>query len=160
MWAVAVVTVFAGLVAGCGSGSPGTPAAASGSVAACREQGRAIADDALKFLLRAGSESEDVSYFAFGDDLAAFQRRACPPQILGAALARWLSRRERAGLLSHLPASQVRYLRRALACSQSRASLPLGVPWIGMPLACSGSASSAQPVVVAAPTTGRFPFTP
>jgi hypothetical protein len=155
-WGIAVVVALALLVAGltgCGGRSPQAKASsAAGST--CGTQATAAADDGLKILVRAGSESMDVTLFSFQDRLAELQRARCEPRILGDALVKRLSSGELRSLLASLPSSLAGYVRVALACS-GRA----GVRRAGAGSACSGS-SSASPIAPAKPAGGGTQFTP
>jgi hypothetical protein len=90
-------------------------------VSACRRQTEVLVDDAHQILLHYGAESSypaDLGYFQFRMALHDFRLHGCRPRLLGGTMSRRLTRRQRAGLLSHLPSATVRYLRRALAYLQ------------------------------------------
>src|SRR6266576_1972586 len=107
---------------GCGGGSTTQPAAATSatgstwSAATCRRQTQVIADDAHQILRHYGAESAypaDLGFFMFRGALTEFQRHGCAAQLLGTTLDRRLTKQQRIELLSHLPATMVRYLRRS-----------------------------------------------
>jgi hypothetical protein len=82
----------------------------------CRHQAQVITDDAQQILLHYGAESAypaDLAFFMFRSALLEFQRHGCAPQLLGSTLDRRLTKKQLAELLSHLPATIVRYLRRS-----------------------------------------------
>ena len=77
-----------------------------------------IADDARQILLHYGVESAypaDLAYYMFRGALLEFERHSCSPQLLGSTLDRRMTQTQLTALLSHLPATTVRYLRLALA---------------------------------------------
>jgi hypothetical protein len=122
--AAATALVVAVALTGCGGRSAGMPAVttskagASWSAATCRHQTQIIADDAQQILLHYGAQSAypaDLAYYMFRSALTEFQRHGCAPQVLGSTLDRRLTNKQLTELLSHLPTTIVRYLRRALA---------------------------------------------
>jgi len=77
-----------------------------------------IADDARQILLHYGAQSAypaDLAYYMFRGALVEFERHSCAPQLLHSTLDRRMTQTQLTALLSHLPATIVRYLRRALA---------------------------------------------
>jgi hypothetical protein len=121
----AAAALVAGLsLTGCGGRSTNLPAVTtskagpSWSVATCRHQTQVIADAAQQILLHYGAESAypaDLAFYMFRSALTEFERHGCAPQLLGSTLDRRLTDKQLTELLSHLPSTIVRYLRRALA---------------------------------------------
>jgi len=122
--AAATALVAAVALTGCGGRSNSTPAitmavsSPSWSATMCRHQAQVIADDARQILLHYGVESAypaDLAYYMFRSALTEFKRHGCAPQLLGETLDRRLTNKQLTELISHLPSTIVRYLRRALA---------------------------------------------
>jgi hypothetical protein len=122
--AAATALVVAVALTGCGGRSTDRAALTtsdpgpSWSVAMCRHQAQVITDDAEQILLHYGAQSAypaDLAYYMFRSALTEFQRHGCAPQVLGSTLDRRLTNKQLTELLSHLPTTIVRYLRRALA---------------------------------------------
>jgi hypothetical protein len=57
----------------------------------------------------------DVALLIVRTGIGGLEGHRCPPEIVGAALSRRLTRKQRAELFSHLPPHVVRYLRLGLA---------------------------------------------
>jgi hypothetical protein len=120
----AAALVVAIALAGCGGRSSGRPTVTtsksgpSWSAAMCSHQAQVITDDAQQILLHYGAQSAypaDLAYYMFRGALLEFERHSCAPQLLGSTLDRRMTQTQLTALLSHLPATIVRYLRRALA---------------------------------------------
>jgi len=99
---------------------PGAPAGAPAGTT-CRAQAEKVAGWGEAMLVHYdGGVSvypADVSYLLLRNSLAAYGRRGCAPRVLGAALERELTPSQRKRLLSLLPRTIERTLRRALAAS-------------------------------------------
>jgi hypothetical protein len=120
--AAAAALVAAAALTGCGGRSTGRPAITtsksgpSWSATMCRHQAQVIAEDAQQILLHYGAQSAypaDLAYYMFRSALTEFERHGCTPQLLGSTLDRRLTKKQLTELLSHLPSTIVRYLRRA-----------------------------------------------
>jgi hypothetical protein len=77
-----------------------------------------IAEDGRQILLHYGAESAypaDLAYYMFRSALTEFRRHACAPHLLAGTLDRRFTQKQLTELLSHLPSTIVRYLRRAPA---------------------------------------------
>jgi hypothetical protein len=108
------VAVLLVVLAGCGG-----KAAAPPSPFCVREAGRA-ADNAARILRYYGPGQvypADVAYLSFRRSISLFEEGDCDPAVLGKALKRRLTARQRAELLTHLPATLVRSVEGALAAA-------------------------------------------
>lgn len=135
MWC-AVVAALA--VAGCGGSSGGGKSAAQATIPAygvtpaltvarsngkaCRTDARTLAEDARGFLAHFGSSAAypaDLNYVILRADLARLQAGRCDPRLLGGALRRMLTAKQRAELVADLPGSMARVVRKSLSADGS-----------------------------------------
>jgi hypothetical protein len=128
---------LAGALAGCGSsghtrarnevtlpaygGFPATTisAQAAGS-RVCENNARTFAHDALGLLAHFGPAAAypaDLNVVIVREDLARWRTHGCSLQVLGAALARRLTKAQRRDLVDDLPASMASVVRRSLAAA-------------------------------------------
>jgi hypothetical protein len=136
----ALIGVLAGafVLAGCGSSGrhsdavvtvpaygvfPQTTVAAgeAGSAKACRRDAEAFADGARMFLAHSGPRAAypaDLYYVILREAAADFRARGCAPALLGAALERTLSAKQRTALVAGLPVSIAETVRQSLSARQ------------------------------------------
>ena len=121
---LAVILVAALGTSGCGSRSTDKPPSmtrtpGSWSAAVCDQVARGVARHGAMALLHyrppLSNYPPDVELLIVRTAAGGLERHGCQPAIVGAALSRRLTRRQRAELFSHLPPLTVRYLRRGLA---------------------------------------------
>ncbi len=113
----------------------------------------AAAVDSAKALLRAYTgvvSPGDVAFYDLREALGYAQSHGCRPATLGGALEGGLTERQRAGLLSNVPATWVRYLRQATACF--RGDLPAA--------RCVRPAGAIAPPGAGKPSGTAHPLTP
>jgi hypothetical protein len=94
------------------------PAGAGGDGSACRADARRFADDAVDLLAHFGPRAAypaDLNYVIVRNDLASFRVRGCALRVLGQALERHLTPRQREELVADLPRGMGAVVRGALA---------------------------------------------
>jgi hypothetical protein len=110
----------------CGGGSSSSEATTTTSRASgawtptvCGQVARGVAwqgEQALRhFRPPQSTYPPDVALLIVRTAVGGLEGHGCPPEIVGADLARRLTRKQQAELFSHLPQSVVSYLRRGLA---------------------------------------------
>jgi hypothetical protein len=130
VWSVVVAAVA---LAGCGGSSGHGGSAAQATIPAygvtpaltvprsdgkaCRTDASTLAEDARGFLAHFGKSAAypaDLNYVIIRGDLARLQAGRCDPGLLGGALRRSLTAKQRAELVADLPSSMARAVRRSL----------------------------------------------
>jgi hypothetical protein len=100
-------------------GYPATTESLSGaSPGVCRRDARAFTRDAVLFLAHSGPEAAypaDLYYIGMRGVLVDFQGRRCDTALLGGALSRRLTARQRNALVAGLPHVMARVVREGLA---------------------------------------------
>jgi hypothetical protein len=84
----------------------------------CRATARSFAEDSVDLLAHFGSKAAypaDLNYVIVRSELSGFQAGRCDLQLLGSALERRLSPKERSDLVTDLPHSMAAVVREALA---------------------------------------------
>ncbi len=141
-YTVAVLVLSAATLTGCGSSAPNArapgqatrpaydvyppdtisvPTANPGSPA-CRSDASAFAHTALYFLAHSGPESAypaDLYYSIMREEIADYTARRCSPKLLGSALERSLTARQRRTLVADLPHQMATVVRQALSAAGS-----------------------------------------
>lgn len=125
----AIACFFALLVslaaAGCGGtsavGGDSTRSRAAGWPAALCAREAGWASDHARRILRYYGPGQvypaDVALLSFTLSVTRFEQHGCGPAVLGRALKRQLTAKQRAELLTHLPATLARTVRRAIAAA-------------------------------------------
>jgi hypothetical protein len=93
-------------------------AARGGDSRACRVYAETFVRDALDLLAHFGPRAAypaDLNYVILRGDHANFQARRCDPRLLGSALERRLTARQRSELIADLPHTMAADVREALA---------------------------------------------
>jgi hypothetical protein len=143
LWLVCVLTMAAATSIGCGGAArragsttqvtvpaygvfPATTVAGGpardGDSRACRDDAETFADDAIDLLAHFGPRAAypaDLNYVILRGDHANFRARRCDPRLLGRALERRLTARQRAELIGDLPRTMATAVREALARADS-----------------------------------------
>jgi hypothetical protein len=91
---------------------------AGGGTRACRAAARTLAEDAVDLLAHFGPKAAypaDLNYVIIRNDFANLRAHGCDPQLLGRALERGLTPKQRADLIADLPRSMGAAVRDALA---------------------------------------------
>jgi len=91
-----------------------------GSGGACLSAASVFVDDALDLLAHFGPSAAypaDLNYVIVRDDLANFRSRRCDPGVLGRALERRLTQKQRQDLVADLPRTMGAAIRDALGRS-------------------------------------------
>jgi hypothetical protein len=135
-WAAVICLVA---LAGCGSSAgtktpavvtvpaygvfPATTVAAgtAGNARACRRDAAAFADGARMFLAHSGAQAAypaDLYYVILREAAAGLRAHGCAPAVLGAALERTLTRKQRATLVQGLPTALAATVRESLSAAQ------------------------------------------
>jgi len=100
-------------------GYPATTESVSGaSPAACRRDARAFTGDAVLFLAHSGPDAAypaDLYYISMRGVLVDFQGHRCDTALLGGALARRLTAKQRDALVAGLPHAMAAVVREGLA---------------------------------------------
>jgi hypothetical protein len=94
------------------------PAEGSGDSRACRAVASSFAHDAAALVAHFGPRAAypaDLNYVIIRGEFADFRARRCPPRLLGGALARRLTAKQRAELVADLPRTMAAAVREALA---------------------------------------------
>ena len=102
---------------------PATTVAAgtAGNANACRRDAEAFADGARMFLAHSGPRAAypaDLYYVILREAAADFRAHGCPPVLLGAALERMLTAKQRRALIDGLPVSIAQTVRESLSARQ------------------------------------------
>ena len=115
---ISLGTLAAVMLAACALVAPAR-ASASWSPRVCHEVAEGVAWQAEQALRHyrppQSTYPPDVALLIVRTGVGGLQQHRCAPAIMGNALARRLTPRQREELFSHLPTDVVRYLRRALA---------------------------------------------
>ena len=93
-------------------------AGAGGAGPACRAAARSFADDSVDLLAHFGASAAypaDLNYVIVRSELAGFRARGCDLRLLGLALERRLTPRQREDLVADLPRTMGTTVRDALA---------------------------------------------
>jgi hypothetical protein len=136
-WLACAAACVLAAAAGCGSGSRHAAGATQVTVPAygvfpattvrraegsdskaCRATARSFADDSADLLAHFGAKAAypaDLNYVIVRSDLAGFQAGRCDLQLLGRALERRLSPKQRDNLVADLPRAMGGVVREALA---------------------------------------------
>lgn len=140
--AVLLVVVAALLLAGCGSSGHGksagrvvtvgaygpfpaqtvtvAPSAADSRI--CRRDADSFASQAVLYLAHSGKQAAypaDLWYVILREAMADLRARGCDPAVLGRALERELTAKQRTALISYLPATMGESVRVAVAAARS-----------------------------------------
>ncbi|HXH97532.1 MAG TPA: hypothetical protein VNH40_10015 [Gaiellaceae bacterium] len=88
----------------------------------CHVDARAFARSSLQFLAHSGPKAAypaDLYYVIMREELADFEARRCSPALLGSALDRSLTAKQRTALVAELPTEMAGTVRKALAAAGS-----------------------------------------
>jgi hypothetical protein len=88
----------------------------------CRVDASAYAKTSTYFVAHSGPKAAypaDLYYVVMRENLADFEARRCNPALLGSALERRLTRRQRRALVTELPRVMADVVRKALAAADS-----------------------------------------
>ncbi len=99
-----------------------TVASSAADARICGQDADSFASQSVLYLEHSGRQAAypaDLWYVILREAMADLQARSCDPGVLGAALDRTLTARQRASLISDLPATMAERVRLAVAAATS-----------------------------------------